>query len=130
MSSSLWHWLQRHQHGVKRMIRDEESEFVRTFRERQEAFDRAWKRVDETGCWAPPEWESFAPFELLRSRRRFAGLSQEEAGRRAGIAQSEVSRVEAGRDASWSTYDRLAHALDCDLVIRLKPRHPDEGPAR
>lgn len=109
---------------------ERESEFVREFIERQQAFDRTWKKVDETGCWAPPEWESWTPQETLLSRRRFAGLSQQEAGRRAGLAQSEVSRFEAGRDARWSTLDRLAHALDCDLVIRLKPRDPAKGPAR
>lgn len=109
---------------------EEESESVRAFRERQEAFEREWKRVDETGCWAPPEWESWTPRELLLARRRFAGLSQSAAARLAGLAQSEVSRVEAGRDARWSTFDRLAHALDCDLVVRLKPRDPAKGAAR
>lgn len=112
------------------MGEERESEFVRAFRERQEEFDRTWRKVDETGCWAPPDWESWTPHEMILSRRRFAGLTQEAAGRLSGLSQSEVSRVEAGRDARWSTLDRLAHALDCDLVVRLKPRDPAKGPAR
>lgn len=45
------------------MEEERESEFVREFRERQEAFDRTWKKVDETGLGASRVGKLDAPRE-------------------------------------------------------------------
>jgi DNA-binding Xre family transcriptional regulator len=103
---------------------------VRGLRLRWEAQDRELRRVDETGCWAPPGWEELTLQQLFNWRRRFAGMSQRDMTRLSGVAQSQVSRFEGGGDPHWSTLDRLAHALDCELVVRLKPRDPSKGPVR
>lgn len=109
---------------------EEESEWVRGIRLQLEASERDWKRVDETGCWAPPGWKEWSIHEQLWARRRFAGMSQRAVSAASGIAQSQISRFEAGGDPHWSTLDRLAFALDCELVLRLRPRDPEKPRAR
>jgi DNA-binding Xre family transcriptional regulator len=106
----------------------DEANWTKAVVERWEAQNRALAKVDESGCWAPPGWVDWTLHETLIRRRRFAGLSQREVSRRSGVDQAEVSRVERGRDPRWSTLDRLAFALDCELVLRLKPNDPSKGP--
>ncbi len=97
---------------------------------RWEAEDRELARVDESGCWSPPGWQQWFMHDLFIRRRRFAGLSQREVAERCGLDQAEVSRFERGRGARWSTLDRLAFALDCEAVVRLRPNDSSKGPAR
>jgi hypothetical protein len=106
----------------------EESEFVRDLRRRLEAHREEMRRVDEQGCWTPPHWPAWSPGETLRRRRALARLSQRELSALCGIDQGDISRVESGCDALWSTWDRLAHALGCGLVLRLKPLDPERKP--
>lgn len=59
---------------------------------------------------------------LLREARTRAGLSQQELGRRAGIAQSVVSVYEAGRrHPSLSTLGRLIDATGFELAVEVRP---------
>jgi transcriptional regulator with XRE-family HTH domain len=61
--------------------------------------------------------------ELIRARRVELGLSQGQLAERAGTGQAVVSRVESGRTLpTLSVLQRLASALDCDLVLDLTPR--------
>ncbi|MFC1403019.1 MULTISPECIES: helix-turn-helix domain-containing protein [Streptacidiphilus] len=60
--------------------------------------------------------------ELIRNRRTALGLSQAELAARAGTGQAFVSRVESGRTTpTLPVLQRLAAALDCDVVLDLEP---------
>jgi transcriptional regulator with XRE-family HTH domain len=60
--------------------------------------------------------------ELIRARRIELGLSQLQLVERAGTGQALVSRIESGRTLpTLSVLQRLATALDCDLVLDLMP---------
>ncbi len=60
-----------------------------------------------------------------RARRR---LSQSELAELTGTTQSAVARLEAGRRAPrLDTLLRVAHALDCELELDLRPRTTIEG---
>ncbi len=60
--------------------------------------------------------------EIAR-RRVDLGLSQRELAELCGTTQSAVARLEAGRRAArLDTLLRVAHALDAELVVRLRPR--------
>jgi transcriptional regulator with XRE-family HTH domain len=62
---------------------------------------------------------------LVREARRRAGLSQRALGERAGKAQSEIARIERGRqDPTLTTLIRLVRAAGYDLKIQLVP-HDD-----
>jgi transcriptional regulator with XRE-family HTH domain len=65
-------------------------------------------------------------FELgsgVRQLRQQRGWSQAELARAAGMTQSAVARFEAGGTVpTLPVLDRLAAALDADLVVRMAPR--------
>jgi DNA-binding XRE family transcriptional regulator len=71
--------------------------------------------------------EEFELFnELLLARRR-AGLTQSEVAERMGTKTPAVARLEAGggsnrHSPSLRTLRRYAHAVGCDLQVRLVPR--------
>jgi len=66
---------------------------------------------------------------LLKQIRARAGLTQRELAERAGKAQSEIARIERGRqDPSLTTLQRLARAGGFDLRIQLAP-HDDHDEA-
>lgn len=57
---------------------------------------------------------------LLRYARRRAGLTQRELAERAGVAQSAIARVEAGRVSPSA--DRLARFVElCGLRLSAEP---------
>ena len=59
---------------------------------------------------------------LVRDARERAGLSQRELARRAGTAQSVVSRIERGKvDPSTATLRRLLEVAGFDLTTDLTP---------
>jgi transcriptional regulator with XRE-family HTH domain len=59
---------------------------------------------------------------LLWQARERAGLSQRELARRAGTAQSVVSRIETGKtEPSVATLEALLAAAGFRLVARLEP---------
>jgi HTH-type transcriptional regulator / antitoxin HipB len=56
--------------------------------------------------------------DQLASRRKAMKLLQGELGRRAGIGQAHVSRIEAGLgDPRMSTLVEMARGLEADLVL-------------
>jgi DNA-binding XRE family transcriptional regulator len=60
--------------------------------------------------------------QMLKARAR-AGLTQDAVAERMGTTKSAVSRLEgAGKHApSLATLKRYAHAVGCDLKVRLVP---------
>jgi transcriptional regulator with XRE-family HTH domain len=62
---------------------------------------------------------------ILREARARAGLSQRALARRAGVAQSEIARIEAGRqEPAYRRLERLVRAAGFDLRVELAP-HDD-----
>lgn len=65
---------------------------------------------------------------LVREARKRAGLTQTELGRRAGVPQSTVARVESGaRTPSTDLVERLVRAAGFEVRCRLG--EPDPGTA-
>lgn len=59
---------------------------------------------------------------ILREARVRAGLTQRELARRARKAQSEIARLEAGRqEPTFATLERLVRAAGFDLKVQLAP---------
>jgi transcriptional regulator with XRE-family HTH domain len=67
--------------------------------------------------------------ERVAERRRAWGVSQRELAELCGTTQSAIARVERGkRPPRIDTLARIAAALDCELVIELRPRtNPPQG---
>ncbi len=73
-----------------------------------------------------PEYEAalqkLAPFEEIARQliafRLEHGLSQAELGRRCGVSQPAIARLERGEhEPRLATLRRVAHALDADLIL-------------
>ncbi len=59
--------------------------------------------------------------DLLVYARRRASLSQRELGRRSGVTQATISRIEEGRvSPRFDTFERLLEA--CGLELQAVPR--------
>jgi transcriptional regulator with XRE-family HTH domain len=68
---------------------------------------------------APPTTAS----AFLQTARLEAGLSQRELAERAGVAQSEIARIESGnREPSIPTLQRILAGAGLELRFRLAPR--------
>jgi transcriptional regulator with XRE-family HTH domain len=68
-------------------------------------------------------WFFAAIAEQVADRRRELGLSQAELAELTGTTQSAIARLESGgRPPRIDTLLRIAHALDCELRVELKPR--------
>jgi ribosome-binding protein aMBF1 (putative translation factor) len=65
----------------------------------------------------------------VAERRKAWGVSQRELAELCGTTQSAIARVERGaRPPRIDTLARIAAALDCELVIELRPRtNPPHG---
>lgn len=75
----------------------------------------------------PQDREETELFELIAEqvveRRGAWNLSQKELADLCGTTQSAIARVESGlRPPRIDTLNRIASALDCELVVELKPR--------
>lgn len=66
--------------------------------------------------------KSNLPSDVLKQRRLDMGLTQAELAARAGIEQSQVSKIERSLDVRLSTLMKLLTALDLDLVLAPRPR--------
>jgi transcriptional regulator with XRE-family HTH domain len=61
--------------------------------------------------------------DRVAERRRELGLSQQQLATLTGTTQSAIARLEkGGRPPRIDTLLRIAEALDCDLVVALRPR--------
>ena len=59
--------------------------------------------------------------EQVRALRQLRGLSQRQLAERMGTTQSAIARLEGGGVApSLATLERLAAALDAELVVSLR----------
>ena len=59
----------------------------------------------------------------VRELREARGLSQKELAQRMGTTQSVIARLElGGAEPRFQTLQRVARALDSDLVVDLRPR--------
>ena len=73
--------------------------------------------VDEAG----ERWLAIAA--RVADRRRAQNLSQQELAELCGTTQSAIARLERGaRPPRLDTLLRIANALDCELVVDLRPR--------
>jgi transcriptional regulator with XRE-family HTH domain len=68
-------------------------------------------------------WFFAAIADRVAGRRQELGLSQRELAELTGTTQSAIARLEAGgRPPRIDTLLRIADALDCELVVELRPR--------
>lgn len=68
-------------------------------------------------------WFFAAIADQVADRRAERGLSQRELAERTGTTQSAIARLEAGgRPPRIDTLLRIAGALECELVVQLRPR--------
>ena len=96
--------------------------------ERRHAIDTAVERLRERLAGAQDGWLFAQIAEQVADRRRELGLSQAELAEICGTTQSAIARLESGgRPPRIDTLLKLAHALDCDLAVELRPRPPAEG---
>jgi transcriptional regulator with XRE-family HTH domain len=59
----------------------------------------------------------------VAEQRQARGLSQKELAELVGTTQSAIARLESGgRPPRIDTLLRIANALDCELVVQLRPR--------
>jgi ribosome-binding protein aMBF1 (putative translation factor) len=82
------------------------------------------------GASNPDDRELFGLIaELVAERRKAWGVSQRELAELCGTTQSAIARVERGaRPPRIDTLAHIADALDCELIIELRPRtNPPQG---
>lgn len=67
----------------------------------------------------------------VAEQRRARSLSQAELADLTGTTQSAIARLERGvRPPKLDTLLRIASALDCELVVELRPRTTIKGQGR
>ena len=81
------------------------------------------ERLQERIRTADRGWFFAAIADKVAERRQERGLSQRELAELVGTTQSAIARLErGGRPPRIDTLLRIADALECDLVVDLKPR--------
>ena len=86
------------------------------------------ERLRERLARADDGWLFAQIAEQVTARRHSLGLSQTELARLCGTTQSAIARLESGgRPPRIDTLLRLADALDCSLVVELRPRTTRKG---
>jgi transcriptional regulator with XRE-family HTH domain len=86
-----------------------------------DAFERLRERLANVD---PDQGWFFAQVaEQVSEQRRARDLSQAELAELTGTTQSAIARLEAGgRPPRIDTLLRIAEALDCELIVELRPR--------
>jgi len=88
----------------------------------------ALERVRERLARAEDGWFFAQIADQVTAQRRARGLSQSELAALCGTTQSAIARLEAGgRPPRIDTLLRVANALDCALVVELRPRTTTKG---
>jgi transcriptional regulator with XRE-family HTH domain len=83
----------------------------------------ALERLQERIRTADRGWFFAAVADKVAERRQERGLSQRELAELVGTTQSAIARLErGGRPPRIDTLLRIADALECELVVDLKPR--------
>lgn len=81
------------------------------------------ERLQERIRTADRGWFFAAVAEKVAEQRQAKGFSQRELAELVGTTQSAIARLErGGRPPRIDTLLRIADALECDLVVDLKPR--------
>jgi predicted transcriptional regulator len=87
------------------------------------AAKRPLERLQERIRTADRGWFFAAVAEKVAARRQEKGYSQRELAELVGTTQSAIARLErGGRPPRIDTLLRIADALECDLVVDLRPR--------
>jgi transcriptional regulator with XRE-family HTH domain len=83
----------------------------------------AFERLRERIAGAENGWFFSQVAERVAARRQELGLSQQQLAQLTGTTQSAIARLEGGgRPPRIDTLLKIAEALDCDLVVDLRPR--------
>jgi len=86
-----------------------------------DAFERLRERLAHVD--ADQGWFFARIAEQVVEHRRARGLSQKELAELTGTTQSAIARLESGgRPPRIDTLLRIAEALDCELIVELRPR--------
>jgi len=95
--------------------------------DRNKTTERAIERLRERLAGAQDGWLFAQIAGQVAERRRELGLSQAELAHVCGTTQSAIARLESGgRPPRIDTLLKLAHALDCELHIELRPTESSE----
>jgi transcriptional regulator with XRE-family HTH domain len=90
----------------------------------------AFERLRERLAHVDPDqgWFFARIAEQVIKQRRARGLSQKELAGLTGTTQSAIARLESGgRPPRIDTLLRIAEALDCELIVELRPRTKPRG---
>ena len=91
-------------------------------RTRSELKKHPIERIHERLKTGDRGWFFAAIAERVAERRVQMNLSQRELAELCGTTQSAIARLErGGRPPRIDTLLRIAEALDCDLLVELKP---------
>jgi ribosome-binding protein aMBF1 (putative translation factor) len=83
----------------------------------------AIERIRERLSHADDGWFFSQIADRVAERRKELGLSQAELAELVATTQSAIARLESGgRPPRIDTLLRIADALDCELLVDLKPR--------
>jgi transcriptional regulator with XRE-family HTH domain len=81
------------------------------------------ERLRERLAHADDGWLFAALAAQVAEQRQARGLSQRELAELVGTTQSAIARLESGgRPPRIDTLLRISNALDCELVVQLRPR--------
>jgi transcriptional regulator with XRE-family HTH domain len=87
-------------------------------------------RVRRRLAHADQGWFFAAIAEQVAERRAELGISQKQLAELCGTTQSAIARLESGgRPPRIDTLLRIAEALDCELVVELRPADGTGGNA-
>ena len=73
----------------------------------------------------PRSWARATPGQQLRALRLSRNVSQRHLADESGVDQADISRLEQGADARWSTWQRLYTALGFEVVLAPLPSSED-----
>jgi ribosome-binding protein aMBF1 (putative translation factor) len=98
---------------------------------RRRLTEQTLERLRERLAHADDGWFFAQIADRVAERRKELGLSQAELAHLVDTTQSAIARLESGgRPPRIDTLLRIANALDCELVVELKPRtNPKRGPS-
>ena len=88
----------------------------------------AIERIRERLAHADDGWFFAQIADKVTERRKELGFSQAELAELVATTQSAIARLESGgRPPRIDTLLRIADALDCELLVDLKPRTNPKG---
>ena len=91
-----------------------------------DTFERLRERLAHVD--ADQGWFFAQVAEQVIKELKALGLSQKELAELTGTTQSAIARLESGgRPPRSDTLLRIAEALDCELIVQLRPRRKREA---